>query len=138
MNLFVANERYDLIYLLGFIREFEHQTTNHFLIPEDLHIPNRLRELLQKSNCSIVNITDASKEHYEKIVIHSYSNWATHQEMLLRFNYNEVIFYSDMDIAKKKKCFMELSESLYRSKQVLDQEINFSSCVCKLQDIISS
>jgi hypothetical protein len=50
----------------------------------------------------------------------------------------EVIFYSDMDIVKKKKCFLELSETLYRSKQVLDQEINFSSCVCKLQDIISS
>lgn len=50
----------------------------------------------------------------------------------------EVIFYSDMDIIKKKKCFLELSETLYRSKQVLDQEINFSSCICKLQDIVTS
>ena len=48
----------------------------------------------------------------------------------------EVIFYSDIDNEKRKKSFLEISEHLYRSKQVLDQEINFSACICKLQDII--
>jgi len=50
----------------------------------------------------------------------------------------EVIFYSDMDNEKKKKCFLEISEHLYRCKQVLDQEINFSACICKLQEVIGS
>jgi len=50
----------------------------------------------------------------------------------------DVIFYSEMNIEKKKKCFNELAEALYRSKIVLDPEINFSSCMAKLQDIIGS
>ena len=48
----------------------------------------------------------------------------------------ETLFYSDLDPAKTKACFMELSETLYRSKNCIDQEINFSSCAAKLQDIL--
>jgi len=50
----------------------------------------------------------------------------------------EIIFYSDIGIEKIKKCFVELSEAIYRSKNTSDQEINFSSCMCKLQDIIKT
>jgi len=50
----------------------------------------------------------------------------------------DVMFYSDMDNEKRKKCFVELAEALYRSKIVLDPEINFSSCLSKLQDIMRS
>lgn len=50
----------------------------------------------------------------------------------------DVIFYSEINNEKRKKCFSELAEALYRSKIVLDPEINFSSCVSKLQDIIGS
>ena len=50
----------------------------------------------------------------------------------------EVIFYSEMNNEKKKKCFSELAEALYRDKIVLDPEINFSSCIAKLQDVIAS
>jgi len=50
----------------------------------------------------------------------------------------EVVFYSEMAVDKQKRCFLEISEGLYRSKLVLDQEINFSACILKIQDIINS
>ena len=48
----------------------------------------------------------------------------------------ETIFYSNLKTEQIKSCFTELSEALYRSKNCIDQEINFSSCAAKLQDIL--
>lgn len=50
----------------------------------------------------------------------------------------ENIFYSEINAEKKKKIFIEIAESLYKSRLCLDQEINFSACVAKIQDIFIS
>lgn len=72
-----------------------------------------------------------------KYIIENEKNFDSNYPDLLK-KLCEVIFYSDIDNEKKKRSFLEISEHLYRSKQVLDQEINFSACICKLQGIISS
>jgi hypothetical protein len=48
----------------------------------------------------------------------------------------ELVFYSELDPEIRKKIFIEISETLYKSRIVLDQEINFSSCVARMQEIL--
>ena len=50
----------------------------------------------------------------------------------------EFFFYSDINTDKKKKIFMEIADALYKSRIVLDQEINFSASIAKIQEIIRS
>lgn len=80
-------------------------------------------------------ITDSDFVSLRKYIIENEKAFDSNYQSILR-KLCEIIFYSDMKIEKVKACFIEISEALYRNKTCTDQEINFSSCVAKLQDII--
>ena len=72
-----------------------------------------------------------------KYVIENEKNFDNDYYSLLK-KICEVIFYSEINAEKRKKIFIEIADSLYKSRLVLDQEINFSSCIAKIQEFIRS
>lgn len=72
-----------------------------------------------------------------KYIIENEKTFDSNYYLLLR-KICEIIFYSDLDSEKVKKCFLEISDAIYKSKNSTDQEINFTSCMAKIQDIIKT
>jgi replication factor C small subunit len=70
-----------------------------------------------------------------KYVIENEKNFDSDYQGLLK-KICELVFYSELDPEIRKKIFIEISETLYKSRIVLDQEINFSSCVARMQEIL--
>lgn len=99
-------------------------------------------------NEGIETIDNLSKKLFENLKSHTFleiRKYIIENEKNFDGNYYsllkkicEVIFYSDLDPDKVKKCFLEISDALYKSKNCSDPEINFSSCIAKIQDIIKT
>jgi DNA polymerase III delta prime subunit len=70
-----------------------------------------------------------------KFVINKESEFGSDYQVLLK-NLFEDIDKETIDIGKKRECLLTISEYMYRSAFVLDQEINFYSCILAISRII--
>jgi replication factor C small subunit len=94
------------------------------------------------------NLDTFSKNLFESLKTQNFlelRKYIIENEKCFEGNYNgllkkicEIVFYSNLDSEKIKKCFLEISEAIYKSKNISDQEINFTSCMAKIQDIIKT
>ena len=67
-----------------------------------------------------------------KFVIESEQVFGNDYPKLLKDLFNAV-YKSTLPVDKKRLALLQVSESLYRSALVMDQEINFFSCLINLQ-----
>ena len=70
-----------------------------------------------------------------KFVINKESEFGSDYQVLLK-NLFEDIDKETVDVGKKRECLLTVSEYMYRSAFVLDQEINFYSCILAISRII--
>lgn len=70
-----------------------------------------------------------------KFVINKESEFGSDYQVLLK-NLFEDIDKETIDTGKKRECLLTVSEYMYRSAFVLDQEINFYSCILAISRII--
>lgn len=70
-----------------------------------------------------------------KFVINKESEFGSDYQVLLK-NLFEDIDKETVDVGKKRECLLTISEYMYRSAFVLDQEINFYSCILAISRII--
>lgn len=70
-----------------------------------------------------------------KFVINKESEFGSDYQVLLKDIF-ENIDKQDIDVGKKRECLLIVSEYMYRSAFVLDQEINFYSCLLAISKII--
>lgn len=70
-----------------------------------------------------------------KFVINKESEFGSDYQVLLK-NLFEDIDKETIDTGKKRECLLTISEYMYRSAFVLDQEINFYSCILAISRII--
>lgn len=85
-------------------------------------------------------IEKLSKDNFvdtRKYIIENEKNFDSDYYNLLK-KICENVFYSELNAEKKKKVFTEIADALYKSRLCLDQEINFSACIARIQDVFSS
>lgn len=70
-----------------------------------------------------------------KFIISKESEFGSDYQVLLKDMF-ESIDRESLDAGKKRECLLSISEYMYRSAFVLDQEINFYSCLLTLSKII--
>ncbi|NBO36624.1 AAA family ATPase [bacterium] len=100
-----------------------------------LNINENVENLENFANNLLKKITEMDFISLRKYIIENEKTFDSNYYALLR-KICEVLFYSDLPSDRIKPCFLEISEAIYRSKNTSDQEINFSSCMAKLQDIL--
>jgi replication factor C small subunit len=100
-----------------------------------LNINENIENLDTFSSNLFKKIKESDFVSLRKYIIENEKTFDSNYYSLLR-KMCETVFYSDLKSETLKACFVEISEAMYRSKNSADQEINFSSCMAKLQDIL--
>jgi DNA polymerase III delta prime subunit len=106
-----------------------------FSVAGELHIPQLSinNDILIK----IINNTRIKKSNLgRKYYIENEEKFQGDYTLLLRELFNHLNETCDFTNEKSKKALLTVSEHLYRSGFVVDQEINFYSCLIALEDLI--
>jgi hypothetical protein len=94
-SLAICMSRAVTIYFLAWVREYGSGREFDLIVSSNQTLPNRYINLLSENGITCVETGFAQDQTYENLILQPYEGFASHENLLEKFNFKKIIYFSD-------------------------------------------